>query len=217
MPDIQTTILIADDHHLVRDGIKRILVEQDPSFAVIEAQDGQEAVEFSSQHKPQVALLDLEMPLLTGLEAAEQIKKKLPQTSILLLTQFDAEDYLFEGFQKGISGYLLKNSSPDELLFAIKQAKSGKTYIAQGMTKNFVVTNPESQSMRNKIKKLLSRREIEVLQCLQKGLSSREIAETLCISQKTFYTHKEHIIKKLKLSNSTELNRLIRTLNLRGL
>ncbi len=177
-------VLVADDHPVVREGIVAML-EVEPDLEVVaEAADGLEAVERALATAPDVVLLDVQMPGLDGIEALKQLREALPATKVLMLTTFGHENYLILSSRAGASGFLLKDVSRVELAGAIRRVAGGESLIGVG---------PEAQSEA----KLISARELEVLECMARGLSNREISEALSISENTVKTHVGHLLGKL--------------------
>lgn len=186
-------IILADDHYLIRNGIKT-MIAQEPGIEVIaEAADGQELMEILKEHRPDMVILDISMPQISGIEALKQIHELYPDIRVLILTMHDNAQYCSHAFSAGAHGYLLKDDSATELLPAILQVRRGEDYVSPRV--------PPRE--RNKIK--LTPREKEVLQLVVEGLTTKAIAEKLYISPRTVERHRCNLLKKFKKKSSTEL------------
>lgn len=200
-------VVLADDHEIVRSGF-RALLEQDPTIKVVaEAADGAQAFEIVEREKPDIILLDISMPPgQSGLVACEKITKKFPETKVVILTMFSEPEYLFYTLRGGASGYLLKNSSKDELISAIHAVAEGGTYIhpkmATSLTKQLFSADGELEKNPFEV---LSNREMEVLQLLVKGYTNKQISEELYLSVKTVEAHRSKIYSKLGISTRSDL------------
>ena len=199
-------VLIADDHAVVREGTRRIL-EQEPDMEVVgEAGDGEEAVNLATSLKPDVAIIDIAMPKLDGIEATKRIKATWPSINILILSAYDDDQFIFSLLEAGAAGYLLKSIRSRELIDAIRAVYSGESVlhpsIARKVLNRFVSTSgkPEGQEPSG----VLSDREMEVLKLAAKGLSNQDIAEKLCLSIRTVQGHLGHIFNKLQVGSRTE-------------
>ncbi len=201
-------VLIVDDHTVLRDTL-RLLLEMNGEVEVVgEAGDGRQAIELAETLKPDVVLMDTAMPGLNGIEATIQIRKRQPRTKVLILSGYGHEDQVRAALRAGASGYVLKSSSADELLLAIRTVNQSNTYLSQSLAegdrlRSYLVNSD------NKVKGegALSAREREVLQLIAEGSTNRAIAERLFISVKTVEAHKEHIVQKLGVRGSAELIR----------
>ena len=196
-------VLIADDHPVVRSGL-RALIETETGMEVVgDAADGKEAIEKAGQLLPDIVLLDLMMPGVSGLEAIEGIQKYDSDIHILVLTSFDQDDLLFPAIKTGAHGYLLKDSSPEDLLRAIRQVSRGESSlhptIARKLIREFSGASRETNPAVP-----LSTREYDVLELLALGLSNQEIANSLTISERTARKHVSNILDKLHVSNRTQ-------------
>jgi two-component system response regulator NreC len=200
-------IMIADDHPLVRSGL-RALLERDGEFQVIaEAADGCEAIDLAVLHKPDVILLDVGMPRLSGPDAAQSISQKLPATRIVMLSMHSDEAYVLRALKAGARGYLLKASPEADVIAAIRAVASGNAYFSPSITKLLVeeyVVEARRRGVEDSYD-LLSTREKEILQLLASGKTNREIAELLFISVSTVETHRNNVFQKLHLHNLAEL------------
>lgn len=200
-------MMIADDHPLVRGGL-RALLDRDGEFQVIaEAADGYEAVELAVLHKPDVILLDVGMPRLSGPDAAQSISQKVPAVRIVMLSMHSDESYVLRALKAGARGYLLKASPEADVLAAIRAVAAGHAYFSPSITKLLVeeyVVELRRRGAEDSYD-LLSTREKEILQILASGKSNREIADLLFISVSTVETHRNNIFQKLHLHNLAEL------------
>ena len=200
-------IMIADDHPLVRSGL-RALLERDGEFQVIaEAADGYEAIDLAVLHKPDVILLDVGMPRLSGPDAAQSISQKLPAVRIVMLSMHSDESYVLRALKAGARGYLLKASPEADVIAAIRAVASGNAYFSPSITKLLVeeyVVEARRRGVDDSYE-LLSTREKEILHLLASGKTNREIAELLFISVATVETHRNNVFQKLHLHNLAEL------------
>jgi two-component system response regulator NreC len=200
-------VMIADDHPLVRSGL-RALLERDGEFHVIaEAADGYEAIDLAVLHQPDVILLDVGMPRLSGPDAAQSISQKLPATRIVMLSMHSDEAYVLRALKAGARGYLLKASPEEDVLAAIRAVVAGNAYFSPSITKLLVeeyVVEARRRGVEDSYD-LLSIREKEILQLLASGKTNREIADLLFISVATVETHRNNIFQKLHLHNLAEL------------
>jgi DNA-binding NarL/FixJ family response regulator len=199
-------ILLADDHTILRDGI-RALLEDEPDMTVVgEAEDGRTAVKLACQLQPDVVLMDIAMPLLNGLEATRQIKRECPQVNVLILTMHENEEYIRQVLASGAMGYILKDAAARELLDAIHALQRGEAVLSPAITR-LVIENylrwGDLQKEDNPHG--LSPREREVLQLIAEGYSTRQIAEILCISIKTVQAHRTNLMSKLDLHDRADL------------
>jgi len=200
------TVILADDHVLMRKGLKKILEMEDDIEVIDEASDGLEAVEKVITRKPQVLLLDINMPKLNGIEVTKSLKEKNSTSQIVILTIYDDKEYLLELLKLGISGYVLKDIEPQGLISAVRSASRGETYIQPNLTRALVAEyNRLTQPLSNHdLKRNLTAREREVLIHISKGMSNREISAALGISEKTVKNHVSSILHKLDLMDRTQ-------------
>ena len=199
-------VLIADDHSIVRAGLKKILEESSEIDVIAEAEDGEAVLGKVIKNKPDVAVLDISMPGMDGLEVLTRIKSYCPDVPVLILTMHEEEQYIIKAIEAGAMGYVTKNSAPEQLVTAIKKIHSGSRYLTEKAS--------EALALRvfrgNKTKSLLdslSMRELQVLRKLAMGSTNREIAVSYNISVKTVDTYRARILKKLNLRNNAELSR----------
>jgi DNA-binding NarL/FixJ family response regulator len=200
-------IVLADDHTILREGL-RALLTADPSIEIVgEARDGREAVRCVEKLGPNLLLMDLSMPRMSGMDAIREIKKRHPDTKIIALTVHKTEEYLLTTLQAGADGFVLKDATHDELLMAIKNVMGGKSYLSPGVSQKvidgYLKGRESTQSLSSW--ETLSQREREVLKLIAEGFKNKEIAEDLCISLKTVEKHRANLMKKLDLHNAAAL------------
>ena len=203
------SVVLADDHTVVRQGLRALLEAEDDIVVVGEAEDGQQAVQIVSEHHPDVALLDIAMPNLNGLQAARQIRKQSPKTSIIMLSMYLDEEFVYEVIQLGASGYLLKQSAMSDVLRAIREVHSGNAFFSPTISKT-ILNRCRDAILRNAQAgyiKRLSDREIQVLQLIAEGKTNKEAGDRLFISVKTVEKHREHIMNKLDIHEIAGLTR----------
>jgi two-component system, NarL family, response regulator LiaR len=196
-------VLIADDHAIVRKGIRALLSEA-PGFEVVgEAVDGQEAVQRAAETNPDVILMDLVMPVMDGIEATSQITREQPDVRILVLTSFAADAKVFPAIKAGASGYLLKDSSPDDLIRAIRQVQRGEPSLHPTIVRRLLqeVAHPAE---RHPAPEPLTAREMAVLRLIAQGLSNQDIADQISVSEPTVRAHVSRILGKLHLASRTQ-------------
>lgn len=196
-------VLIVEDHTVVRDGLKALLSVAEGIQVVGEAQDGVEAVQRAGELKPDVIVLDLIMPRMDGVQATVEIKKQNPDTRILVLTSFSENHQIFSAIKAGATGYLMKDSSSDALIQAIRDTYQNKPALQPEIARKLMqdIQNPTSQDQPDSS---LTEREIEILQQLALGKTNKEIADDLVLSERTVRTHITNILAKLRLSNRTQ-------------
>lgn len=205
MPQIH--ILLADDHTIIRSGL-RLLLDQQPDFKVVaEASDGREAVELVSKHHPQVAVLDIGMPLLNGIEATQQIASKEPETRVVILSMHADEGYVLRALKAGARAYILKNSAEADLIRAVRAVADGKSFFSPVISKLLLedyVRQIQSKQVEDSYD-LLTPREREILQLLAEGRTNKEVASLLQVSVYTVDAHRGNILQKLNLHGVPEL------------
>lgn len=196
-------VLIADDHSMVREGLKQ-LIELESDIEVIgQAGDGDEAINMVHDLKPDVLLLDINMPKINGLEVLEILKEENDEVKILILTIHNEIEYLYRAVEIGVNGYVLKDSESDVLIKAIRSINNGESYIQPNMAS--LLFKKINGELDNQIKhNKLTKREIEVLKLITQGLLNKEIADLLCISEKTVKNHVSNIFKKIEVSDRTQ-------------
>jgi DNA-binding NarL/FixJ family response regulator len=202
-------VLIADDHAILREGIRALLKTADDIEVAGEAADGQEAIAQAEKLRPDVVLMDVSMPGLGGLEATLELRKRLPDPRVLVLTQHEDREYLRRFLQAGVSGYLLKKTAGAELVSGIRAAARGGLVLDPAVAKDALLhQEPPSAGGSSRPANpydLLTDREKQVLKLIAEGRSNKEVAELLDISVKTAMSHREHIMEKLDLHSRTEL------------
>jgi len=201
------TVVIAEDHTILREGLKALLNANDDLIVIGEAEDGQNAIRCIMQKTPDLALLDLSMPKMGGISVIKEINGSIPETKILALTQHAEEEYALEALKSGAKGYCLKTSNQAELLFAIRTVLSGKTYVSPEISDRVMEGYLESKK-RVKSKsswETLTQREKEVLKLVGEGYRNKEIAVFLSISVKTVEKHRGNIMNKLNLHSASAL------------
>jgi two-component system, NarL family, response regulator NreC len=203
----RTRVLVADDHTIVRQGLVGILEAADDMEVVGQAADGAEAVDKASKVKPDVVVLDISMPHLSGLEAARRIRESLPGTKVLVLTMHDDEEYVLKMVRAGASGYLLKDSAASELLAGIRALKSGKAYFGPHASRALAEAYQGDRMLPADPVERLTNREREVFQLVVEGKTNAEIADLLFISPKTVDNHRTRMMEKLGVHGTAELVR----------
>ncbi len=204
-------ILLADDHSVVRSGLRSIF-KTNKDFSVIgEAANGVDALRLASRLKPDVVILDISMPKMNGIEAARAIKEKLPETKILILTVQEKEEYVYEMIRAGANGYVLKDAEKSEIFKAVRTVVSGNQFFSPHISKlivdYFVKRKKEAEKTPASTEKELTKREMEILRLVAQGCSSREIAEKLYLSASTINTHRANLMQKLNIHDTAGLVR----------
>ncbi|MGA2158595.1 MAG: response regulator transcription factor [Dehalococcoidia bacterium] len=199
-------ILLAEDHKVVREGTRRLLESQEDFEVVGEASDGIEAVDLAKKYKPEIVIMDVSMPRLNGIEATKQIKALYPNMAILVLTGYDDDEYVFALLEAGAAGYLLKESSGEELIEAIRQVMTGEPVLHPKIMKKVLnrLRSPVEEQSAQVPGEVLSDREMEVLRLAAKGMSNMEIADSLTLSVRTVQTHLRSIFNKLGVGSRSE-------------
>lgn len=196
-------ILIADDHSMVREGLKQLIELEDDIVVVAQAGDGKEAIEKIIHYQPDVVLLDINMPVMNGLDVIKQLKSEKIEANILMLTLHNEVEYLYKAVEIGVKGYVLKDSEADVLIKAIREVYKGDSYIQPNMAaKLFKKMNDQAEKISTCEK--LTKRELEVLKLITEGMLNKEIAHILCISEKTVKNHISNIFKKIEVSDRTQ-------------
>jgi len=201
-------ILLADDHALVRAGVRRIL-DAEPDLAVVaEAADGAEAVELARTASPDLAVLDISMQRMTGLQAAREISRRSPSVRTLMLSMHDNEQYFFAALKAGACGYVLKSAADEDLVAACRAAIRGEPFLYAGVAGTLVRDFLDRMRRGERLPRaVLTAREEEVVKLIAEGHSSKEIAATLVISHKTVERHRANVLAKLGMRDRTELTR----------
>jgi DNA-binding NarL/FixJ family response regulator len=200
-------IVLADDHTLVRQGLSKILEEQPDWTVVAQASDGREAVKQTLQLKPDVAIFDIGMPLLNGIEATRQLTRRLADLHVLILSMHAEEAYITQALQAGAQGYLLKDSADTELIKAVTAVAAGKSFFSPAVARVMLDDYVRHLAGKGIVDRYqaLSEREREIFQLIAEGHSNKEIAELLSVSPATVETHRAHILQKLDVHNTAEL------------
>jgi two-component system invasion response regulator UvrY len=199
-------VLLADDHSIVRAGLRRIIEDSGDMEVVAEAADGREAIKKVQETLPDVAVVDISMPLLDGLEVVSQLTHYYPKMPILILTMHEEEQYVFRAISAGARGYITKRSAPEQMVNAIRKVHAGGRYLSDAAAESLAhrfASGPQDRSPLD----TLSTREVQVLRHLALGKTTREIAEAYHISVKTVDTYRYRLLKKLNLRNNAELSR----------
>lgn len=201
-------VLLAEDHTIVRKGLRSILGSVTDIEVVGEAADGREAVAMVPELRPDVVVMDFAMPNLNGLETTRQITRLQPEVNVVILSMHQSEEYVFQALRAGATGYVIKQAAPTELITAIQAAHRGESFLSPSISRTVIdayVRRAEASSEGSL--ELLTDREREVLQLIAEGHPNRVIAEKLCISVKTVETHRAHLMDKLGIHSTAELAR----------
>jgi DNA-binding NarL/FixJ family response regulator len=198
-------ILIADDHGIVRSGLRMLIDRQTDMKVIAEAGDGVAALESTQAHRPDVAVLDVSMPRMTGLQAAREIRAHVPDTRVLLLSMHDDERYFLEGLEAGAAGYVLKRAADTDLIGAVRTVAGGRTFLSDDAQRALMDEwlergSPEPEDP-------LTPRELEVVKLIAEAFTNRQIAETLKLSEKTVESHRANVLAKLAMRDRVELVR----------
>lgn len=201
----QTNIILCHDHAIFREGIRVTLSSAEEVNILGEAENGQECLDLIKEHAPDVVFLDINMPVMDGLECLKHIKKDHPDTKVIALTQYDEKRFVKQMMKFGADGYILKSTSRKEMLTAISRVMSGKTYLAEEAEDHMLGLDKEDEP--NKLFPQLSDREKEIIQLLCHELSTKQIAEKIHLSAHTIESHRANIFKKVGVSNVAGLVR----------
>jgi len=204
------TVLLAEDHTIVREGFRQMLELEDDFEIVGEAQDGRQAFALVKKLRPAVVLMDIAMPLLNGLEATRQILKTVPATKVLILSAHNDDAYVKNATDSGAVGFLLKQTSSHEVCHAIREIQKGKTFFSPSISRRRDRLNPQSSGRTGRLNKKaaqLTSREMEVLQLIAEGKANKETAAELGIGMKTVEKHREHLMEKLDIHDTAGLTR----------
>lgn len=202
-----TRVLVADDHEIVRQGLKLVLGVEPDLRVVAEAADGEEAVQRALQNNVDLAILDISMPRKTGLQAARELGRLRPELRILILSMYDNEQFLFEALKAGASGYVLKSGADDDIVMACRAAMRGEPFLYPSAVHAIIRDVISRAGERNEELELLTPRELEVLKLIAEGHTSKEIAALLVLSVKTIESHRAHILGKLGMRDRVDLTR----------
>jgi len=206
------TVLVAEDHTIVRQGIVSLLNKEDNIIVVGEARNGREAIKLCQDKRPDIVVMDMAMPNLNGIEATKIITKNCPGIKIIILSMYSEEEYILKAMKAGASGYLIKKSAADDLINALFAVNEGKIFFSSEVSKTFMeswhglldkIETIDSAANKNK----LSSREVEVLQLLAEGYTSKKISNELFISPSTVQRHRENIMKKTNIHDVAGLTR----------
>ena len=210
-----TRILLAEDHRILREGLRAILQGQPDLALAGEAEDGREAINRARELQPDLVILDLSMPRMDGLSALGEIKRVAPDAKVLVMTVHRTEEYVFKAIEGGADGYLLKDASATELVLAVRSVLAGERYLGAAVASQFVTAFLRDKGRRNgngtrtpvpvSPLETLSAREREVLKLVAEGFRSRQIGEFLCISEKTVEKHRANLMRKLGINSATAL------------
>lgn len=207
-------VALADDHEIIRNGIKMVLENESQINVIWEASDGQETLDKMNEMQPDVLIVDIRMPMLNGLEVTQKLKQKDPSIKILVLTMHDDSEYIIKSLEYGADGYILKDTNKIEFIKAVKMVNDGQKYYSGDVSTTIVnyLSNPKAtlatnqgQSKNDHKDYQLTRRELEILKMIYDGVPNKEIAEVLGKSVRTIETHRFNIMKKVEVNNITEL------------
>ncbi len=201
------SILLADDHQLVRQGIRLVLEREADLRVVAEAADGMEVLAQADLHRPDLAILDVTMPRLSGLQAARELARRDYRPVVVMLSMHDDEQFFFEALNAGANGYVLKSAADTDLVSAVRAAVTGDTYMypaaSRALISDYLKLTPAERRRQGR----LSARELEIVQLIAAGNSARQIAERLVISEKTVDRHRTNILEKLHLKDRLDIAR----------
>ena len=205
----KVTIIIADDHRIFRKGLKSLLSEKDNIQVMAEADDGDQALEMARKYKPKIVIMDIGMPKMDGIEATRQIRERLPETEVIILSMHAKKAYIDQVLQAGAKGYVLKDSDEENLIAAINTVYNGGFYLDSPIADQ-VLSDYFGGAAKRDVKEQadpLSEREKEVLKLLAEGHSNQEVADILCISRKTVENHRAHIVRKTGVQGQVGLTK----------
>jgi DNA-binding NarL/FixJ family response regulator len=215
MKERRIRLLIADDHSVVRDGIRSVIESSAGYLVVGQATDGEQAVELARRHKPDIVLMDISMPKINGIQATMLMKRQNPGIRVVILTVHEDEEYVFQCLRAGASGYVLKNAGRKEILASLRSAMGGERFFSPSISNmivdGFVRASHDSETTSGLTppdpKKQLTKRETEVLQYIAQGYTNRKIAEALFLSMRTVNTHRTNLMQKLDIHDTAGLVR----------
>lgn len=207
MKQRQIEIVIADDHTIVRQGLRKLLEEEDRLKVTGEAMDGREAVLKVQELKPDVVIMDIAMPVLNGIEATRQIKHADLKTKVIILSMHDHNRYIRELLSIGVSGYLLKNIASSDIIKAVLAVVKGETFLSPSISSQVIedYVGMNKKTIQEELYNTLTNREREVFQMMVEGYSTKKIADMLCLSPSTIKSHRSNIMEKLKMDNISKL------------
>lgn len=197
-------ILLADDHNVLRQGIAQVLESQEDMNVVAQARNGEEALHLARVHRPNIVLLDINMPKMDGVEITRKIIEEFPEIRVIILTMYRRDDYVFGAIKAGASGYLLKEVEMDELLAAVRRVYRGDAVMDPSITGRILAALKEDTPAKSNLETKLPERDVEILRLLSLGLTNRDIAERLFISEKTVGNRLSLVFRKLNLKNRTQ-------------
>ncbi len=206
----QITVLLAEDHTIVREGLRMLLEAEEDIVVVGEADNGRKAIQLAKKLRPAVVVMDIAMPLLNGLEATRRIRKAIPATKVLILSAHSDEEYVEQVIALGAAGYLIKQTSASYLSKAIREVQKGNTYFSPSVAHRLGNLDQKPSDQRGLVRKkgpALSSREMEVLQLIAEGRANKQVARELGISIKTVEKHRQHLMAKLDLHDTAGLTR----------
>ena len=202
------TLVLADDHHVVRQGLLKLL-EAEPGISVIgDAENGQQAIQLTRQLQPDILVIDLMMPGINGIEVTKQVSKISPQTKTIILSMYGNESYVIEAFRVGAKAYVLKEATVDELVIAIRQAASNHRYLSQALSEKAIenyVSKDKNKDAPVDLYENLTMREREIFHLVAQGFTNVQIAFKLCLSRRTIEVHRRNMMRKLGISSQREL------------
>jgi DNA-binding NarL/FixJ family response regulator len=207
---MSVSVLIADDHAIIREGIKSVLASYPEYHVCAEATDGEECLNLAQKHKPDIALLDISMPLVNGLDLIQRIKAVSPKTKMIMITVHKMGAYVLKALRAGASGYINKEDVVEELLHALARVRDGGHFFGASVSEYLAdILNESPKKEELKHLNLLSEREQDVLRLVAEGKTAKEIAWTLCLSRRTVENYKNSVLKKLNLHKTSELIRFV--------
>ena len=204
------TVLLAEDHQIVREGLRSLLKHERDIEVVGEAETGRQAVQLTRKLRPAVVVMDIAMPLLNGLEATRQIRKAIPETRVLVLTAHNDDAYVQQMTELGVAGFLVKQTSSHVLAAAIREVQKGNTFFSPSIVRRFHGRDPKLPGRRGQLKKRINRlspREMEVLQLIAEGKPNKQVAAELGVTFKTVDKHRQHLMSKLDIHDVAGLTR----------